>query len=109
MVRTTKAFLPIFKDQATKHIYRNMRILNITSMAGLVTGGVGISAYTASKHAANAFSSCLRLELKCFGIHVTTVNPSFHATPLVSSMREKCREIWEQLDNSKKAEYGQGS
>ena len=86
--------------------YQDMRIFNLTSMAGLVSGLIGMSAYSASKHAANAFSSCLRMELKMFGIQVTTVNPSFHATPLVNSMLDKALELWNRLDGSIQEEYG---
>ena len=108
MVRCCKAFLPVFKDQAVKRTYRDMRILNVTSMAGLVTGQMGLSAYAASKHAANAFSSCLRMELKMFSIQVTTVNPSFHATPLVDSMPDLATKGWDRLTKSKQEEYGHG-
>jgi len=110
MVRCCKAFLPIFKEQAVKRTYQHMRIYNVTSMAGLIAPGqMGLSAYGASKFAATAFSSCLRLELKMFGIQVTTVHPSFHATPLVHSMGEKADADWKKLDESKKEEYGEGA
>lgn len=78
-------------------------------MAGLVTGQMGLSAYAASKHAANAFSSCLRMEVKAFGVQVTTVNPSFHATPLVHSMGEEAAKGWAKLDETTKEEYGHGA
>ena len=78
-------------------------------MFGLVTGRIGMSAYAASKHAANAFSTVLRLELKGFGIQVTTVNPSFHGTPLINTiMGDVTTRIWETLDPVKKKEYGEG-
>jgi NAD(P)-dependent dehydrogenase (short-subunit alcohol dehydrogenase family) len=108
MVRCCKAFFPILKDQAIKQTYTDMRIFNLTSMAGIVVGGIGFSAYAASKHAANAFSTILRLELKEFGIQVTTINPSFHGTPLVNTMGDKASKQWETLDSAKKEEYGEG-
>jgi NAD(P)-dependent dehydrogenase (short-subunit alcohol dehydrogenase family) len=84
--------------------------LNVTSMAGLVASGTsGLSAYGASKHAANAFSSILRTELAGFGIAVTTINPSFHATPLVKDMGEQLTKVWNNLDETKRKEYGQGA
>ena len=106
-VRCCKAFLPIFKEQAIKRTHKDARIFNLTSMAGLVTGSMGLAAYAASKHAANAFSSVLRNELKAFGIQVTTVNPSFHGTPLVASMGDLVADNWENLEVSKKEEYGE--
>jgi NAD(P)-dependent dehydrogenase (short-subunit alcohol dehydrogenase family) len=110
MVRCCKAFLPILKEQAIQQSYQGMRIFNLTSMAGLVAGLIGFSAYAASKHAANAFSTALRLELQSsFGIQVTTINPSFHSTPLVETMGDTLSEKWEKLDAAKKKEYGEGT
>ena len=97
------------KAQAAKRSYKDMRIFNMTSMAGLVPLSIGMSAYGASKHAANAFSSVLRMELKSFGIQVTTINPSFHATPLVHSMGDKAKQEWDKLDDTRKEEYGEGA
>jgi NAD(P)-dependent dehydrogenase (short-subunit alcohol dehydrogenase family) len=69
----------------------------------------GLSAYAASKHAANAFSAILRTELAGFGIAVTTINPSFHATALVKDMGEQLTKVWNKLDETKRKEYGQGA
>jgi short chain dehydrogenase len=112
MIRVCKAFLPLLQHQAAQkvHVRGAMRILNVTSMAGLVASGTsGFSAYGASKHAANAFSAILRTELAGFGIAVTTVNPSFHATPLVKDMGEQLTKVWNKLDETKRKEYGQGA
>jgi hypothetical protein len=44
-----------------------------------------------------------------WGIHVTTVNPSWHGTPLVSSMSDGCWKLWEKtLSDTVRMEYGQG-
>jgi NAD(P)-dependent dehydrogenase (short-subunit alcohol dehydrogenase family) len=92
------------------HVRGAMRILNVTSMAGLVASGTsGLAAYGASKHAANAFSTVLRTELAGFGIAVTTINPSFHATPLVKDMGEQLTKVWNNLEDAKRKEYGQGA
>ena len=108
IVRTTKAFLPLFKEQACNKIHTDARIINITSVAGLVTSA-GKSSYHASKFAAEAFSSSLRLELKStFGIDVVTVNPSFHKTPLLGSPGKRIDKIWEGLSLKMRAEYGDG-
>lgn len=111
MVRCCKAFLPILKEQAISRIHTDARILNITSMAGLVAqGAIGMSAYSASKHAANAFSQILRAEVfPSFQIQVTTINPSFHGTPLVHSMGGLASQQWASLKASTKAEYGEGT
>ena len=49
-------------------------IINIASMAGKMATPKS-TIYSATKFAVIGFSNALRLELKPFGIHVTTVNP----------------------------------
>ena len=54
------------------------RILNISSVAGKMTFA-GIGLYCSSKHAVEALSESLRLELRPFGIQVGMVEPGqFH-------------------------------
>jgi len=95
----------MLKAQARE--YKLARIINVVSMAGLVTGGIA-SPYHGSKFAAEAFSSCLRSEMRNFNVQVVTVNPSFHKTPLVTGMRQKVLDMWEQVPASLKNEYGEG-
>ncbi|GAB4437950.1 MAG: 3-ketoacyl-ACP reductase [Anaerolineae bacterium] len=56
-------------------------IINIGSMAGLVPGGPGGTAYVASKWALVGLSRCLSLELKPHNIRVTLLNPGTTDTP----------------------------
>lgn len=76
-------------------------------MAGRVNGQMTGSAYMASKHAANAFSHVLRAECRLY-VQVSTVNPTFHATPLVHCIESDGNKSWENLDAKMKAEYGEG-
>ena len=69
---------------------------------------VGSSAYSASKAAAYSLSTAMRLEFSSFKIKVVTVNPTFHGTPLVHSMREKVYKAYSRLPKSKQLEYGEG-
>ena len=110
MIRCCKAFLPLFKEQSILASHTGARIINITSMAGYISNGLmGMSAYVASKHAANAFSHCLRTELPpSYNIQVCTINPSFHKTPLVDTMDQVLAKKWETLDPKLKEEYGEG-
>jgi NAD(P)-dependent dehydrogenase (short-subunit alcohol dehydrogenase family) len=108
-VRCCKGFLPLFKEQAIKGTYKDARILNNVSMGGLVSGSTGMVAYHASKFAAQAFSICLRNEMAAFGIQVTTINPSFHETPMTESMGDDSRKMWEKLPGETRAEYGEGT
>ena len=107
-IRCCKAFLPILKRQAYTSSYKDARILNVVSMAGVATGNTGMSAYHASKFAAQSFSLCLRNEMAAFGIQVTTINPSYHATPMVNGMEEHAIEVWKQLPAEMRSEYGEG-
>ena len=53
---------------------RSGHIINVASMAGKIATPK-TAVYSATKFAVLGFSNALRLELKPFGIHVTTVNP----------------------------------
>jgi short-subunit dehydrogenase len=108
VVRCCKGFLPILKKQAIEKTHTGARILNVVSMAGIIAGP-GMTPYFASKHAALAFTTGLRMELKAFGIQVSAVNPSFHETPLVNSIGDGLTGVWEGLPEEKKKEYGEGT
>ena len=64
----TRAVLPLMRAQ------RSGRILNITSVAGLV-GFPASGYYAASKHAVEGWSDTLRAEAAPLGIHVTCIEP----------------------------------
>ena len=64
----TKHVLPHFMN------HREGRIVNVSSMAGLVTLPL-IGAYCATKHALEAATDALRMELWDSGIKVVTINP----------------------------------
>jgi uncharacterized protein len=64
----TRAFLPLLEAGAPAHV------VNVVSIAGLVTGGVW-GPYAAAKHAQLAFSRGIARELAPRGIRVVTVNP----------------------------------
>lgn len=63
VVAVVKACLPLLKQAKG-------RIVNVTSFAGLFYGAPCMSAYCASKHASEAFTTSLRLEMKGWGIKV---------------------------------------
>lgn len=107
MICVTKAFFPLFKAQACGGQIDGLRILNIISMAGLVTNPIAPS-YIGSKHAAEAFSACLRHEMQGWGVKVVSVNPSFHGTPLVNGMEASAIKLCNTLSGEQKEEYGEG-
>lgn len=71
----TRAFLPQMRAR------RSGRVVNVSSLLGAITvPGSGI--YGGSKHAVEALSDALRMELKAFGIDVVVVQPSFASTEI---------------------------
>lgn len=60
-------------------------IVNVTSAAGKIHSA-GLASYTASKHAATAFSRSLREEIRPHGVSVTAVLPSAINTQLVDGI-----------------------
>jgi len=77
MVAVTKYFLPLVRQAKG-------RIVNVTSLAGVIQCP-GMSAYSASKHAAEAFSDAIRVELQPFGVKVSMIEPGFMRTNIVVS------------------------
>ncbi|HVM60204.1 MAG TPA: SDR family oxidoreductase [Verrucomicrobiae bacterium] len=78
----TQAVLPYLKNQRHGHI------VNMSSVAGL-RGIPNSSMYSASKAALIALSDALRLEVKPFGISVTTICPSrTNDTPFVERAKK---------------------
>jgi NAD(P)-dependent dehydrogenase (short-subunit alcohol dehydrogenase family) len=71
-----QAVLPHFKERGRGHL------VNVSSMLGRVPFAPQRSAYSAAKHALNALTASLRMELRDDfpGIHVTTLSPGVVAT-----------------------------
>jgi NAD(P)-dependent dehydrogenase (short-subunit alcohol dehydrogenase family) len=68
LMRVTRAVLPIMRAQ------KSGRIINMSSVAGRVSTPLG-GWYSASKHAVEALSDALRLEMAPFGIKVVVIQP----------------------------------
>jgi NADP-dependent 3-hydroxy acid dehydrogenase YdfG len=71
-----QAVLPHFQARGRGHI------INVSSLLGRVPFAPIRSAYSAAKHALNALTACLRMELRAQypDIHVSTVSPGVVAT-----------------------------
>lgn len=106
----TKAFLPILKKQSISGRHQYSQIINVISVAGMISGtGLSASCYETSKHAIEAFTNALRLEMKMFGIRVVALNPSFFDTPMTNNVRETFREtVLSKISPEVKEEYGEG-
>eukprot|EP00980_Cylindrotheca_fusiformis_P018722 scaffold6238_cov106-Cylindrotheca_fusiformis.AAC.8 len=115
-IRMVKTFLPLLKSSSSSlsqqqqhHRRKSPRIVNMISVAGMVSGvGMAISPYEVSKHALEAFTDSLRLELQCFGISVVAVNPAFHSTPMVQNAAKTDDDdiLWKIMSPEKQEEYG---
>lgn len=70
----TRACLPLLRASQG-------RIVNISSISGLIAMP-GVSVYAASKHAVEAVTDSLRVELSPFGIKVIAVEPGGVKTPI---------------------------
>ncbi len=68
LMAVTRAFVPAMMKRGSG------RVINVSSIGGLIAFPM-FGAYTASKHAVEAISDALRLELAGFGIQVSVIEP----------------------------------
>lgn len=86
LMRVTAKILPVMRKQ------RSGRIINITSLAGIApTPTIGI--YSATKHAVEGYSKCLKFELEQFGIDVVMVKPGEFMTDVFANAIESDLKI----------------
>ena len=80
LVRGTRAFVPMLKEQGSGHL------VNVASLAGLVHPG-GMGSYNATKAAVVAFTETCGHELASYGIRASVVCPSYFRTNLMDSLQ----------------------
>ena len=80
VVRGTKTFTPLLKEQRSGHI------VNVASLAGLVHPA-GLGSYNAVKAAVVAFTETVGHELAQYGVTASAVCPSYFRSHLADSMR----------------------
>ena len=86
-VAVTKALLPLLYEEGLAAAGAGRvapRVVNVTSIAGLIAAP-GLSAYSASKFALEAFSDALRRESAPWGLRVALIEPSFLRTAMVEA------------------------
>jgi NAD(P)-dependent dehydrogenase (short-subunit alcohol dehydrogenase family) len=74
LVAVTQAFLPLLRR-------RSGRIVNVGSVGGRITTPF-VGPYCASKHAVEAVSDALRMELRPWGLEVSVIEPGVVTTPI---------------------------
>ena len=80
VVRGTRTFVPMFKEQRSGHI------VNVASLAGLVHPA-GMGSYNAVKAGVVAFSETCAHELAEYGVRCSVVCPSYFRTKLIENMQ----------------------
>lgn len=96
LLATTQAFLPLLG--ALKNCpHPPGRIINISSVAGKITHPF-MGPYCASKHAVEAVSDALRIELQLYGIDVVVLGPGVVKTPIWSKTEDFDLSKYEQTD-----------
>lgn len=88
VLRVTQAVLPHMRDR------RKGRILMLSSVAGIVTPPL-YAAYSSSKHALEAISNALRLEMFPFHIEVVLIEPGYIVTNFRNVVEEMARSYVE--------------
>lgn len=96
--RITKAFAPMI-------IESKGRIVNISSIAGTLSGGIyGYGMYMMSKHAIEAYTDQLAFEMAHLGVKVSAIEPGSFSTEIGNT---RCRKILAQSDSKKYRYYGE--
>jgi short-subunit dehydrogenase len=97
LVEFTKQVLPLMMLQRNEV---GGRIVNVSSLAGLMSLPL-IGAYSVSKHAVEAISDALRMELWNTSIKVITINPGVTETSIYDAFRQKIDDIIKQNDKTR--------
>jgi len=85
--RVTQAFIPMIVESKG-------RIVNVSSISGIWSGPTA-GMYSGSKHALEAMTDSLALELRDLGVHVTAVNPGPFAS---AGFAKDCRRTLEETE-----------
>jgi NAD(P)-dependent dehydrogenase (short-subunit alcohol dehydrogenase family) len=98
-VAMTKKFIPLL---ITK---RHSRVVNMCSATGFLAVP-NTSAYSASKHALEAFSDCLRREMYPWGLHVSIIEPGTLRTTMTEGYVDSWRNLWNELSTDIQERWG---
>ena len=88
----TKKVLPLMMIQRDVGAGVEGRVVNVSSLAGLISLPL-IGAYSAAKHALEAISDALRMELWDTNIKIITINPGVIETNIYDILKTKVDDI----------------
>ena len=100
VIKVTQAFAPLI-------IESKGRITTVGSISGVLTWAGG-GDYTMSKHAIEAFSDTLALEMDRFGVNASVIQPGNYRSDIVKSSRVRRGELTEAQKNSPYADVYKG-
>ena len=92
--RITKAFAPLI-------IESQGRISTVSSILGVTSGGF-TGPYSMSKHATEAFTDTLAVEMKKFNVQVSVIEPGNYNSNVIKAMRQRMQK---NLDAGKESRY----
>jgi NAD(P)-dependent dehydrogenase (short-subunit alcohol dehydrogenase family) len=114
VIRTIKSALPSLKKKTncspttitTSSVNGDeARIIIVASMLARISL-IGSSGYSASKHACAALADSLRREMKPFNITVTTIEPGFMKTQIVTEAHKVHHRLFMQAPIAMRDQYG---
>eukprot|EP00066_Takifugu_rubripes_P016992 XP_011606258.1 PREDICTED: D-beta-hydroxybutyrate dehydrogenase, mitochondrial-like isoform X2 [Takifugu rubripes] len=101
-IRVTKAVLPLIRRAKG-------RVVNLASMYGRM-GNIMRSPYCISKYGVEAFSDCLRYEMKAWGVKVSVIEPGnfIAATGILTRdvVASTANKLWKEAPSQVKEDYG---
>jgi NAD(P)-dependent dehydrogenase (short-subunit alcohol dehydrogenase family) len=104
-VAVTQAALPFLRAGAAASAGRGARIVNMSSISGRLALPF-FGPYAASKHALEALSDALRVELLPARIHVTLIEPGSIDTPIWTKAARAMDHLWESMPGEARRVYG---
>ena len=101
LLAVTQTFLPLIRKGAAGG---PGRVVNMGSISGRFAGPF-VGPYAASKHALEALSDSLRVELRPWGIHVALIEPGRIATPIWEKSLAESEALASRADPEMLARY----
>ena len=92
-IRMIKACFPLLKVSKGQ-------IINVSSLNGHIVSPFG-SPYVMSKFAMEGMTEALQIELKKFGIKVSTLNPGYFKTDIITKMKDQAQILIDKSNNYK--------